>query len=304
MASPVGCPVHVILDQLAFLKRQWPTAWSQGRPHRDLPLFPAFSGKACGKPAMTGTIVEAACRLGVPLADSDGTTRVSGHSLRVSGAQGLSRAGFPLWSIQLLGRWGSETVKQYVGATALDVFVEPTAAAPGGEQMDVHDLVASLGRMAGQSRRERGGDRLTDRRPDRSAPARAAPDADVIRVVTEQIDPLRHDLFDALAHQVTQEVAAQLADRADRPDTTDRGTTPDPVRVQNSRTKAWHRSVVGPWTGQPSRWWGALCGWAFGRSPDGFAVGVPPQLHESCERCDKFARQRGLLDACPVAAPA
>ena len=53
--------------------------------------------------------------------------------------------GFPLWSVQLLGRWGGGTVKQYVGAAALDVFTEPPA--PGvhvntNQHTDLSELLA------------------------------------------------------------------------------------------------------------------------------------------------------------------
>ena len=40
--------------------------------------------------------------------------RVSGHYLRVCGAQGLTRRGLDLWAVQLLGRWGSLAVQGYV----------------------------------------------------------------------------------------------------------------------------------------------------------------------------------------------
>ena len=59
---------------------------------------------------MTATIRAAALHLGSDLVSPDGTERVSGHSLRVTGAQGLARLGLDAWSIQLLGRWGSAAV--------------------------------------------------------------------------------------------------------------------------------------------------------------------------------------------------
>ena len=52
--------------------------------------------------------------LHVPLSTPDGSERVSGHSLRVTGAQGLARLGWDLWAIQLQGRWHSDVVKRYV----------------------------------------------------------------------------------------------------------------------------------------------------------------------------------------------
>ena len=66
------------------------------------------------KQAMVRTIEHAALELGIALAAPDGCERVSGHSLRVTGAQGLARKGWDLWAIQLHGRWHSDVVKRYV----------------------------------------------------------------------------------------------------------------------------------------------------------------------------------------------
>ena len=95
-----------------------------------MPLFPGLTGEPCPKTGFVQTIVAAASQLDVPVTSPDGASRISGHSLRVSGAQGLTRMGYPLWAVQLLGRWGSETVKGYVGDAALDIF---TASAPGSQ---------------------------------------------------------------------------------------------------------------------------------------------------------------------------
>ena len=64
----------------------------------------------------------------------DGTERVSGHSLRVTGAQGLARLGLDAWSIQLLGRWGSAVVFGYIREAALgsaELWARRAAAQPG-----------------------------------------------------------------------------------------------------------------------------------------------------------------------------
>merc|ERR1712051_1097219 len=82
-------------------------------------------------------------QLGQPLASMDGSSRVSGHTLRVTGAQGLTRLGFPLWAVQLLGRWGSDTVKAYVGAAALDVFTETGPEDTAQSRIDLDAAVAA-----------------------------------------------------------------------------------------------------------------------------------------------------------------
>ena len=45
------------------------------------------------------------------MASPDGSERVSGHSLRATGAQGLATAGVDAWAIELLGRWGGDTAR-------------------------------------------------------------------------------------------------------------------------------------------------------------------------------------------------
>ena len=89
-------------------------------PDRDLPLFPTADGHVVSKEAMTRTIRHAAQLLKIELDSPDGTERVSGHSLRATGAQGLARAGVDLWAVELLGRWGGPTVRRYVREAQLE----------------------------------------------------------------------------------------------------------------------------------------------------------------------------------------
>ena len=67
---------------------------------------------------MTTTIVTAARQLGVADAP-DGTFKVSGHSLRCTGAQGLIALGWRADAVKLQGRWESETVTRYTRDAAL-----------------------------------------------------------------------------------------------------------------------------------------------------------------------------------------
>ena len=70
---------------------------------------------------------------------ADGSERISGHTLRVTGAQGLARLGLELWAIQLFGRWGSEAVKLYVRLAPLEraAFMASRAA----QQRELADVV-------------------------------------------------------------------------------------------------------------------------------------------------------------------
>ena len=82
------CPTHAIADQIAFLALTFPHRFRNGMPDFDLPLFPDAYGNAVSKQAMVETILFAARWLGVQDL-RDGAQRVSGHSLRCTGAQGL-----------------------------------------------------------------------------------------------------------------------------------------------------------------------------------------------------------------------
>ena len=88
-----SCPYHAAEIQLLRLKRLFPSRWTEGVADWDLPLFPTKEGNVVMKEKMAATILEAARRLEVVTELADGSARVTGHSLRVSGAQGLARAG-------------------------------------------------------------------------------------------------------------------------------------------------------------------------------------------------------------------
>ena len=119
--SRCGCPFHAGQAQLERLRRLFPEKFEQGVPSMDLALFPTIKGHTVEKEAMVATIVKGAEKLGIPLVSADGSARVSGHSLRVTGAQGLARIGVDTWAIQLLGRWGSATVLEYIKEVPLEL---------------------------------------------------------------------------------------------------------------------------------------------------------------------------------------
>ena len=134
-----SCPYHAVLDQLDRLRRLFPDRWSSSGPADDLPLFPAEDGSVVTKDRMVATIVEAARRLHVPLEAPDGSARVSGHSLRVTGAQGLAKAGLDVWAIQLLGRWGSAAVLGYIREVPLELAA--TWAAKAAHAMTLEEVM-------------------------------------------------------------------------------------------------------------------------------------------------------------------
>ena len=63
--------------------------------------------------------------------------------MRATGAQGLARRGLDPWSIQLLGRWGSDAVRGYIREAQFESAAR-SAAAPSPKQWTLEELVEYL----------------------------------------------------------------------------------------------------------------------------------------------------------------
>ena len=228
------------------------------------------------------TIVAAAVQLQIPLSAPDGSARISGHSLRVSGAQGLTRIGYPTWAVQLLGRWGSDTVRGYIGDAALEVFTEGTPrAGVGVDSLDV--VLAAAGRSSSSSSSSSAPPRPTAERPGR----RTEPAS-----VEQLIARIAGDMFAELGGALRAEVSLEIARMRPRPTaTTDAATDPEPTRVMNDRTECIHLVGIGTESGLASKHWQSLCGWAFGRW-GGYTVMGGAQRAPTCERCLEFSLKR------------
>ena len=96
------------------LKEMFPLRFVGGAPQGALPFFPSAGGGVVTKIGFTQTIEQAAKRLGLPTASLDQMERITGHSMRPSGAQFLANLGLDTYTVQLLGRWGSNTVAKYI----------------------------------------------------------------------------------------------------------------------------------------------------------------------------------------------
>ena len=118
VAPEPGCPVHAVADQLLLLRRTFP---SRCHPvfELDLPLFPTKDGGVVDKQDMASAICLAARELGVT-PPADGSERVTGHSLRSTGAQGLLRLNWSPRAVQLMGRWASAAVEYYTRLAPLE----------------------------------------------------------------------------------------------------------------------------------------------------------------------------------------
>ena len=90
-----------------------------------LPLFPTSSCEPCSILGVMATIEAAAVQVGLPRRSPEGLTLWTWHLLRVGGAQSLAIAGLDTWTIQLVGRWGTEAVLGYVRLDLLALSLGP-----------------------------------------------------------------------------------------------------------------------------------------------------------------------------------
>ena len=266
-ASPASCPFHAVKTQLSRLQRLFPGRWSVDGPAADLPLFPAADGTVVTKEAMVQTIIEAARRLGVPLRSPDASARVSGHSLRVSGAQGLAKAGVDSWAIQLLGRWGSSAVLGYIREVPLELSA--TWATRAARSRTLEEVLRQ---------RSRGSEEGVVAVPAASGPSSSS---------SPRPSPLavRAALAGSLAEAVAAEAVAELL-------------VSDCSFVASPSGK-WHRLSHQTGLGNHAAGYTAACGWSY-TGPSSAIVSVLPVAlcHKwFCARC--FTEHRANLKARP-----
>ena len=265
-----SCPYHAIQAQLQRLKRLFPGKWCQGVPSRDLPLFPASDGTVVSKDHMKDTIVEAARRLGVPLVALDGSARVSGHSLRATGAQGLARAGVDIWAIQLLGRWGSSTVLEYVREVPLEMSTSWAARAARACTLE-----EVLGARPSSSSSSSLGASVPAVVVDRSASSSSSIPRAGQHVVEAPID-IDDALRSAESAAVTRALPWSECSFVRSPP------------VCSTRVGKWHRVAPSGLSGVSSCW-SSACGWRFAGTDASVASTVPDDLgpDQFCAKCFK-----------------
>ena len=255
------CPVCAMRAHLEFLAKAFPDEIEDGKFKHDFPLFPDAWGRPCKKDAMASTFEAVARFLGLPTVSLDGSEVISGHSLRVTGAQGLSRLGLDLWAIQLLGRWGSDAVRIYVRAVPLEAAARQAARA-ARRRHDLEDVVVAA--TATGSSPVKAIQKLAADAAPRWAPTIAAL-VEPLEVEVESAEPL----------------------------------PPKPVWVRNESkhaTSGFFHAVSLRLEGLQMWEYKARCGWRFGAIPT-VAVGVqPPTVRHweiVCSRC-ACAKQKAL----------
>ena len=276
-----SCPVHAILDQQILLARFFPNRAGD----LSLPLFPDIRGQAVSKTAMTATIRHAAEWLRVPLASADGKQKVTGHSLRPTGAQGLARLGVDTWAIELLGRWSSKTVQRYVREAAVEQAATQARAAM--IRMTWQQVAAATSEVL----QDPAG--ATDAAI-RDALVRVAPGALAswrCSLLTEVRDTLARAAPTARAaspapasssstSSSSAEPARDSSPEAPEPPAPEGGNPKEVSHVRRGRYRR-HAIQVGPPELNPARWT-TFCGWRFGVSGASRAASAE---HPWCLRC-------------------
>ena len=247
-ADRAQCPVHVMVDHVLYLQHRFPTLWPAGIADTSLPLFPSVAGKVVEKHCMKDTICEGARLLGIAQAAPDGSERVTGHSLRVTGAQGLVIRGWDLWTVQLHGRWGSDVIKRYIRDSPLAAVAAGRGPA-ARQELDLEAVVAAVNRIVQPL--------------GRVVPA----------TVQEAVCPST-----VVGQPPLAETAAQL--EAERHASVE--PEPRPARfVLNTRSGTYHRRVdAGSFS--------AACGWSSRTNPYAFVPDVaagPQSGAQLCSRC-------------------
>ena len=226
---------------------------------------------------MTEILIAAAQMLKVPLESSSGLERISGHSLRTTGAQGLARLGLDLWAIQLIGRWGSERVKLYVRQAQVEAATDRATRAARDISLD--QLLTEVQRKLQPE---------VSRNP--SVAASSAPKT--CEQITEHMEQVIHDIPAAAA--IAKEDLVEALDREvalSGECAAKESTAPSELVV--SSVGAWHKILRGPPSSSKHEW-ATFCGWAFGlrggnaRLEPASALPTEPKL--LCQKC--FGPQR------------
>ena len=116
------CPHHAVLRHLATLRKWFPT---QMDLPAGMPLIPSPDGTTISQTQIVQLFRDTIQRTGTTM-DRPGPTgeplpRFSQHSCRVSGAQFLTRLGYTVEAVQLIGRWGSDAIRRYIQEAPLQL---------------------------------------------------------------------------------------------------------------------------------------------------------------------------------------
>ena len=137
------CPYHYAVDLLSSLDAEFP---GHGP---DAPLFPTRTGKVPTKGAVVAAITELVLITGIWLTAQ--AKAIAGHVLRVTGARFLTRHGLDILSVQLLGRWGSNVIAQYIGEVPVEELARKFRRAQGAQSREVSSDRMTLMRLESET---------------------------------------------------------------------------------------------------------------------------------------------------------
>ena len=136
------CPYHAIqrhTKRLHYIFQHYQT--------EQLPFIPTDNGQFASKNDIMKIFSSAISLTDTPLTrpgpHGEPLPRFGEHVCRVSGAQFLSRLGYSLEAIQLIGRWGSDAVKRYIQEAPLAATPNHILAPQSTDRPDIQQLVRS-----------------------------------------------------------------------------------------------------------------------------------------------------------------
>ena len=141
------CPFHAMMRHQKRLNHVFPQL------HPDhIPLIPSDDGNFVTKADIMKIFSSAIETSGTPLTrpgpHGEPLPRFGEHVCRVSGAQFLSRTGYSMEAIQLIGRWGSDAVKRYIQEAPLTATPSQPSTVTPNTPVDLPQLVrAELERL-------------------------------------------------------------------------------------------------------------------------------------------------------------
>ena len=134
------CPYHAIqrhTKRLHYIFQHYQT--------EQLPFIPTDDGQFPSKSDIMKIFSSAIALTDTPLTrpgpHGEPLPRFGEHVCRVSGAQFLSRLGYSLEAIQLIGRWGSDAVKRYIQEAPLAATPNHIIAPQSTDRPDIQQLV-------------------------------------------------------------------------------------------------------------------------------------------------------------------
>ena len=292
--STALCPFHLALGHLSAMHQRFPGRFDEnGWARSGYPLFPDAVGNVCTKEGVASSIRAAAVFLGHPVRDEGGLYLHTGHALRVTGAQGLARAGLSEHQISLLARWGSSAVLRYIRTAPLAATHRMAAQVLAGWEAGGHTSVAPSACVTASSTR-------TGSKPAPVAKMqRTTPDAEQYVEVVKRLAVVEESLrsLESWRQEVAERTRKASVAPAPQPPVealaaSSSGTEHLPYVV--SGYGKWHEVFVGH-PAHPCDW-SATCGWRFGTSREAKTTdSLPPFYKDMCERC--FCSERAAAKA-------